>query len=55
MNYTKMQNDCPTDALDNLFLSEELKTQLIQDKIQRAIQTRQILSQIPTYQPTEDQ
>ena len=55
MNYTKTRNDCPTDALDNLFLSEELKTQLIQDKIQRAIQTRQILSQIPTYQQTEDQ
>ena len=55
MNYTKMQNDRPTEALDNLFLSEELKTQLIQDKIQRAIQTRQILSRIPTYQQTEDQ
>ncbi len=55
MNYTKMQNDCTTDTLDNLFLSEELKTQLIQDKIQRAIQTRQILSQMPTYQQTEDQ
>jgi hypothetical protein len=55
MNYTKMQNDWPTDALDNMFLSEELKTQLIQDKIQRAIQTRETLSQIPTYQQTEDQ
>jgi len=55
MTYIKIQNDRPTDALDNLFLSEELKTQLIQDKIQRAIQTRQILSQMPTYQQTEDQ
>jgi hypothetical protein len=55
MNYIKMQKDCPTDTGDNLFLSEELKTQLIQDKIQRAIQTSELLRQLHAYQQSDDQ